>query len=82
MAHRSTEGVNAIAETVKRYPSATVSFSHGGKHQLAEIIVGAQRRKLYFASTPSCRHAHKNAARQARKILIELGAHMEDTCHR
>jgi hypothetical protein len=74
MAHHRTEGVNAIAETVRRYPEATGSFSHGGKHQLAEIMVGAQRRKLYFASTPSCRHVHKNAARQTRKVLVELGA--------
>jgi hypothetical protein len=82
MAHRLTEGRNSIADVVREFPGAMVRFGHGGKHQVAEIIFGGKRRKQFFASSPSCRHAHKNAARQTRKILAELGATPELTsCH-
>jgi len=80
MAHRQQEGVNAIADVVRSYPGAKAVFGFtGGGHQVAEIEFNGKRRKQFFASSPSCRHAHKNAVRQTRKILTELGAHMETT---
>lgn len=75
MAHRRTEGVNAIADMVARHPGAKVSFGiTGSSHQVAEIAFGNRSRKVFFSMTPSCRHAHKQAARNARRVLQELGA--------
>ena len=84
MAHRGTECREAIADMVRSYPGAKAifGFTNGG-HQVAEIIFGDKHRKQVFASSPSCRHAHKQAARQTRKILAELGAQPEKmSCHR
>jgi hypothetical protein len=70
--HRQKHSALAIADMVAQFPRATVSFGFGGKHRFAEITVGDRRRKLFFATTPSCRHAYKNACRDARRILTEL----------
>jgi hypothetical protein len=73
MAHRGKECLNAIADMVSSYPGAKAVFGFtGGGHQVAEIEFNGKRRKQFFASSPSCRRAHKNAARQTRKILIDL----------
>jgi hypothetical protein len=73
MAHRRTECLEAIADMVRSYPGAKAVFGFtGGGHQVAEIEFNGKRRKQFFASSPSCRRAHKNAARQTRKILTEL----------
>jgi hypothetical protein len=77
MAHRRTECRNAVAEMVESFPQAKVNFGHGGKHQIADLTVGAKTARIFFASTPSDRNAYKNAARNARRILIELGATQE-----
>jgi hypothetical protein len=73
MAHRRTESRDEVAEMVSRY-NGSVSFGMGGKHQIAEITVGEKMARMFFSCTPSDRNAHKCAARQARKILINLGA--------
>jgi hypothetical protein len=73
MAHRGTEGRNAIADEVAKVPEARVIFDlTGGGHQVAIITLCGRSRKQFFASSPSCRHAHKNAARMTRHILQEL----------
>ena len=75
MAHRRIEGVNAIAQMVARYPGAKVSFGFtGSTHQVAEIVFGSQRRKVFFSMTPSDCNGHKQAARNARRVLHDLGA--------
>lgn len=74
MAHRRTESRNAVADEVSRFNGSKVSFGFGGKHQMADISFGEKTARMFFSCTPSCRHAHRQAARQARKILIQLGA--------
>jgi hypothetical protein len=73
MAHRQAEGRRAVAATVGEYPGAKVTFGFTGhSHQVAVVEYGGQTRKVFFASTPSCRNAHLNAARQTRRVLSEL----------
>jgi hypothetical protein len=73
MAHRGTESLNAVAAMVERFPGVKVNFGiTGGSHQVAEITFGDKRRKVFFAQTPSDGNAHKQAARDALKALIEL----------
>jgi hypothetical protein len=73
MAHRRTECREAVAEIVESFPGAKVNFGiTGSAHQVAEIVFGDKRRKVFFAQTPSDGNAHKQAARAARKVLIEL----------
>jgi hypothetical protein len=74
MAHRRTESRDAVADEVERFPGAKVNFGFGGKHQTADLIVGGRTARIYFSCTPSDRNAHKQAARNARRILTQLTA--------
>jgi hypothetical protein len=73
MAHRGTECANAVADVVRRYSGARASFGYtGGGHQVAILELNGGRRKQFFPASPSGRDAHKQTARQTRKILTEL----------
>ena len=78
MAHRRTEQRDAVAEMVSRFDGKVI-FGMGGKHQMADISVGEKTARMFFSCTPSDRNANKCAARQACKILIQLGAQPNGT---
>ena len=74
MAHRRTEGVDAVRDVAEHAGAKKVTFSFTGYHQVAEIAFGGRTRKVFFSCTSSDRNGHKQAARMARKVFAELGA--------
>jgi hypothetical protein len=73
MARRGTEAANAVRD-VARSAGAHVTIKQRGRHQLALIEFGGLSRKVFIASSPSDRNAFKSAARDARRVLHEMGA--------
>lgn len=78
MAHRQQESVVAITTMVESFPGARVTFGFSKKHQSAVLEFMGRSRKMHFSMTPSCRHGGNQAAREARRVLTELGAQQCD----
>jgi hypothetical protein len=74
MAHRRREMTNAVRDVVEQAGGTVIFGFTGSSHQVAEIVFGGQRRKIFLSSTPSDRNGFKSAARETRKLLAQLGA--------
>jgi hypothetical protein len=73
MAHRGVEAANAVRDVV-RAAGAHIIIKPRGGHQVALIEFGGLSRKVFIASSPSDCNAFKSAARDARRVLHEMGA--------